>query len=146
MGVVPGPDGAAAPPGSLDGLVATAWRISDGADRMGLRLDGPPLGRGQEIVSHPVVPGAIQVPPDGQPIVLLVEGPTIGGYPVVGVVAAADFPVLGQLRPGDDVRFERTTAEEARARLRGQLERLGQASAALRADAVWHRLADHAGG
>ena len=146
LGVVPGPDGEAAPPAALHGLVDAAWRVSQAADRMGLRLDGPSLGAGAEIVSHPLVPGAIQLPPGGRPIVLLVDGPTIGGYPVIGVVPAADLPRLGQLRPGDEVRFALVTAENARELWRRQLARLDRAAAALRADAVWHRLADHAGG
>src|SRR5665647_1537556 len=66
---------------------------------------GPSLGPGNEIVSHPLLPGAVQLPPDGRPIVILVDGPTIGGYPVLGVVPAADLPRLGQLRPRDEVRF-----------------------------------------
>jgi allophanate hydrolase subunit 2 len=83
---------------------------------MGLRLDGPPLAPpGRELVSEPVAPGAVQVTNDGRPIVLGVDGQTIGGYPKVAHVIAADLDALGQLRPGDEVRFERVTEEEAEA-------------------------------
>jgi biotin-dependent carboxylase-like uncharacterized protein len=146
LGIVTGPDLGAAPDGALEALVAAAWRVSTSSDRMGLRLDGSSLGPGTEIVSHPLLPGAVQLPPDGRPIVVLVDGPTIGGYPVLGVVPAADLPRLGQLRPGDEVRFIPLAVEEAREQMRGQRARLDRAAATLRADAIWLRLADRAGG
>lgn len=61
--------------------------------------------------------GAVQVPPGGEPIVLMVDHPTTGGYPVIACVASVDLPVLGQLRPGDTVRFERVTQAVALAAL-----------------------------
>ena len=146
LALVPGPDLQSAPAGALDAFEAATWRVGASSDRMGLRLDGPSLGQGREIVSHPLVAGAVQVPPDGRPIALLPDGPTIGGYPVIGVVAAADAPRLGQLRPGDEVRFLRLDAEAARTRSREQLARLAAGAAMLRSDAVWHALVDHAGG
>jgi biotin-dependent carboxylase-like uncharacterized protein len=146
LGIVTGPDLDAAPDGTLEALVTAAWRVSTSSDRMGLRLDGPSLGPGDEIVSHPLLPGAVQLPPDGRPIVMLVDGPTIGGYPVLGVVPAADLPRIGQLRPGDEVRFTPLAAETAREQSRGQRALLDRAAATLHADAVWLRLADRAGG
>jgi biotin-dependent carboxylase-like uncharacterized protein len=146
LGIVTGPDPEAAPDRALEALVAAAWRVSTSSDRMGLRLDGPSLGPGNEIVSHPLLPGAVQLPPDGRPIVMLVDGPTIGGYPVLGVVQAADLPRLGQLRPGDEVRFTPLAAEVAREQWRGQRALLDRAAATLRADAIWLRLSDRAGG
>jgi allophanate hydrolase subunit 2 len=146
LALVPGPDADAAPRDALEALQSATWRVAAASDRMGLRLEGSSLGRGREIVSHPLVAGAVQVPPDGSPIVLLPDGPTIGGYPVLGVVPLADGPRLGQLRPGDEVRFGVLDAETARARGREQAARLGAAAAMLRADAVWHALPDHAGG
>ncbi len=145
VGIVPGPDLDAAPDGALTGLASTPWRVSTSSDRMGLRLDGPSLGSGREIVSHPLVPGAVQLPADGRPIVMLVDGPTIGGYPVLGVVPTVDLPRLGQLRPGDEIRFEAETPEAARGRLLAQREAFERGAAALRADAVWIRLAAGAG-
>jgi allophanate hydrolase subunit 2 len=69
-----------------------------------------------------MVTGAIQIPPDGQPIVLMPDHATVGGYPVIATVVSADWGTLGQLRPGDDVGFELVSAEEARA-LRREHER-----------------------
>ena len=146
LAFVPGSDLDAVPPGALAAFEAATWSVALASDRMGLRLDGPSLGRGREIVSHPLVAGAIQVPPDGRPIVLLPDGPTIGGYPVIGVVADADAPRLGQLRPGDTVRFVPIDADAARARRRDRAARLAGAAGMLRADAVWHALVDQAGG
>lgn len=81
--------------------------VSSRADRMGARLNGKPLTRqgGQELVSSPVAPGTVQVPPDGQPIVLLADAQTIGGYPQLAQVARVDLPLVAQLRPGSRVRF-----------------------------------------
>lgn len=108
---------------SFDDLVARVWNVSPRSDRVGLRLDGDPLSaahaspeRAGDLVSIPILPGAIQVPPDGRPIVLLVDAPTVGGYPVPAVVIAADLPALGQLRPGDALRFERIDPDMARQR------------------------------
>jgi antagonist of KipI len=92
-----------------------------------------------------MVPGAIQLPPDGDPIALLPDHQTVGGYPVVAVVSQADLPRLGQLRPGDQVRFAPTTLEDARAALLEQLAALDAARVALRDAAQWDDLAHHAG-
>jgi biotin-dependent carboxylase-like uncharacterized protein len=104
-------------------LVDGALRVSSRSDRTGIRLEGrvvasPFAGR---MSSQPMLHGAIQVPPSGEPIVLMCDHPTTGGYPVVGCVISADLPVLGQRRPGDDVRFEWVTIAEAR-RLAAELE------------------------
>ncbi len=102
--VVPGPR---ADWFALDGLVTTAWRVSPASNRIGTRLEGPPLERLREgeLLSEGVVTGAIQMPPSGQPIVLGPDHPTTGGYPVVAVVCEDDLPVAGQLAPGGTVRF-----------------------------------------
>ena len=144
--IVPGPDLGAAPVGALDALLAARWRVSPSSDRMGLRLEGASLGNGTEIVSHALLPGAVQVPPDGLPVVTLVDGPTIGGYPVLGVVPAVDLPRLGQLRPGDEIQFGLITPDAARALWRRQRALIERAATLLRADATWTRLADNAGG
>ncbi len=112
----------AAPIRWLDGPDAVAstrldgpYRVLDQSDRVGVRLDGAPLvvAADPDRASRPVAPGAIQVA-GGRPIVLGVAGGTIGGYPHVGHVVAADLDRVGQLRPGDAVRFERVTLDEAR--------------------------------
>jgi biotin-dependent carboxylase-like uncharacterized protein len=95
-------------PSALEMLAAGAWRASTSSNRVGVRLEGPRIERlrQDELLSEGVVTGALQVPPSGQPILLLNDHPTTGGYPVLGVVHAADLPLVGQLRPGQRVRFE----------------------------------------
>ncbi len=97
-----------------DDLYTTAYTVAEESNRMGLRLRGP------AIPSHPghmltegVALGAIQVPPDGQPIILFVEHQTTGGYPKPANVISADIWRLGQLRPRDEVRFQQVTIEQA---------------------------------
>jgi biotin-dependent carboxylase-like uncharacterized protein len=92
------------------------WRVASTSDRAGCRLEGPALAhRGpSEIVSDGLVPGAIQVPPDGAPIVVMSEGPTTGGYPKIATVVSADLPLLAQLVPGEgEVRFRGVSILEA---------------------------------
>jgi biotin-dependent carboxylase-like uncharacterized protein len=93
---------------ALEQLTAAPWRVSPASNRVGIRLEGPPLERARtgELLSEGLVTGAMQVPPNGQPILLLNDHPTTGGYPVVAVVATEDLPRAGQLKPGDFVRFE----------------------------------------
>jgi len=110
-----------------DGWLARTYRVSAHSDRMGVRLQGEGLVRrtGGELASLPVAPGTIQVPPDGQPIVLLADAQTIGGYPHLAHVATVDLPLLAQLRPGDTVRFHRIDLAEARALIAAREKSLG---------------------
>lgn len=87
-------------------LAQSVWRVSNHTDRIGVRLDGPPLHlrHAGELPSAPIIAGAIQVPPSGQPIVFLNDHPTTGGYPIVACVRTDDLASLGQARPGDSVR------------------------------------------
>ena len=104
-----------------DGAWSRSFRASSRSDRMGVRLEGEPLPGAAAfagMASVAVVPGTVQVPPDGLPIVLLADAQTIGGYPVLGQVIAADLPQAAQLRPGDSVRFEPISLADARAALR----------------------------
>jgi len=106
--VVLGPQHQHLDPASLIRFLAEPYAVSAASDRVGCRLAGPPLAhRGAaEIVSDGMSPGSIQVPPDGQPIVMLADGPTTGGYPKVATVVSADLPRLAQLVPGvDTLRF-----------------------------------------
>jgi KipI family sensor histidine kinase inhibitor len=91
------------------------WRVRPQSDRMGLRLLGPPLTAAipGEILSEGVAFGTVQVPPSGQPIVLMADRQTLGGYPKIGHVIAADLPRLAQARPGDSVRFSEIPIAEA---------------------------------
>jgi biotin-dependent carboxylase-like uncharacterized protein len=89
-------------------LAAATWQVSAESNRIGVRLAGPSLLRaaafdGVELPSEPVVTGAVQVPANGRPLVFLADHPTTGGYPVIGVVPAADLPALAQARPGTTV-------------------------------------------
>ncbi|HEX3932491.1 MAG TPA: biotin-dependent carboxyltransferase family protein [Nocardioides sp.] len=91
----------------VDLLCSTPYAVSVDSDRVGLRLVGDPLplARRDELPSEGIVLGAVQVPPDGRPLVLLADHPTTGGYPVVAVVDARDLWQCAQLRPGEPVRF-----------------------------------------
>jgi antagonist of KipI len=135
----------------MDELLDNAWTVAPASDRVGLRLAGHDLTGGArggwpEVVSHGVVWGAVQVPPDGAPIVLLADHQTVGGYPVVAVVIAADRPRLGQLRPGLPIRFERTDLATARDELRRQRQLLAAGAATLHETARWDELWRSAGG
>lgn len=92
------------------------YRVTPTSNRMGLRLAGEALTRPvRELLSEPVAPGTVQVVNDGQCIVLGVDGQTIGGYPKVAQVIDADLDLLGQARPGQDVRFVQIGMDEAEA-------------------------------
>jgi antagonist of KipI len=107
-------------------LLGSTFRVSEQSNRMGIRLDGPKIAvdARREMITEGVSLGAIQVTPSGQPIILFVEQQTTGGYPKIANVISADFHSLGQLRPRDEVRFERIEMEEALALLREQEELL----------------------
>lgn len=110
------------------------WTVGPSSDRMGVRFEGPPLHFDSplELVSEAIVPGTVQLPPDGRPIVLGVDAQTTGGYPRIAHVIASDLCRLMQLRPGERVRSVRVTreaADAARATRRLSLARLGEAIA-----------------
>ena len=138
----------AGPAPGAEALAGIPWRVGREADRVGLRLDGGPLPAGiaGEIVSHGVTWGAVQVPPDGRPIVLGADHQTTGGYPVVAVVITADRPLLGQLRPGTEVRLQAIGRDEALGALRQQRGAFAAGVAALRESVGWDELARSAGG
>jgi antagonist of KipI len=98
-------------------LFGGTFRLTRHSDRMGYRLEGPQLdSTGEELLSFGLVAGAVQVPRSGQPILLMADHQTAGGYPVVATVISAAMPQAAQLMPGDEVRFVETTATEARLR------------------------------
>ncbi len=109
-------------------LANQEWQVDPRSDRQGLRCAGEPLAMDlPEQVSAPVAPGTIQIPPDGRPIVLLADAQTVGGYPRLGHVIAADLPRLAQLRAGDMLRFEavaQADAQVAMQRRRNEIARL----------------------
>ncbi|HEY6941631.1 biotin-dependent carboxyltransferase family protein [Dokdonella sp.] len=114
---------------SREALYAQPFRVAADSNRVGLRLDGPRLRLGAplELVSEPIAAGTVQLPPGGQPIALMAEHPTMGGYPRIGHVAAIDLPRLAQRRPGDAVRFAPIELDDAQTRYlarEDELERL----------------------
>jgi antagonist of KipI len=120
-----GPHAARFSPGAVRGFWSASFTVSDAADRMGIRLGGPavpaPADGG---LTEPLPPGAVEVPPGGQPIVLLPDGPPTGGYPVLACVATVDLPRLGQARPHERIAFERVGLDEAREAYRERERRL----------------------
>jgi antagonist of KipI len=120
--IVSGPHPERFAPGALDLLCTQPWRVSADADRAGIRLegDGALLAHpGEAEVPSVALPlGAVQVPPDARPIIMLADRPVTGGYPVIGCVARAAIGRAAQLLPGDEVRFTLVSAREARDELR----------------------------
>jgi KipI family sensor histidine kinase inhibitor len=113
--VVLGPQADHFEEGTLARFLAVPWRVGAASDRVGFRLEGEPLRHAgaREILSDGMVPGSIQVPPDGRPMVMAADGPTTGGYPKIATVVTADLPLLAQLVPGEgEVRFEAVRVEE----------------------------------
>jgi biotin-dependent carboxylase-like uncharacterized protein len=124
-----------------DGLdaLATVWAVGVEADRTGVRLDGPRLDGG-EVPSMGLPLGAIQVPPDGRPIVMLADRPVTGGYRVPACVIRADIGRVAQLRPGDSLTMAVVTPEAAVAALNGaeaELDRVEQLEASGDDDVGW---------
>jgi biotin-dependent carboxylase-like uncharacterized protein len=105
--VVAGPREDAFAADALATLTSSPYVVGGSSDRTGVRLEGAVLQRDPpgELLSEGVVPGAVQVPPDGQPILFLGNCPTTGGYPVIAVVLPEDLPHAAQARPGSAVRF-----------------------------------------
>ncbi|MFG2647403.1 biotin-dependent carboxyltransferase family protein [Streptomyces sp. NPDC048436] len=105
--VTPGPRADWFTPEALSTLATRAYRVSAASNRIGLRTEGPPLERAftAELPSEGMVLGAVQVPPDGLPVVFLADHPTTGGYPVIAVVRESDLARAAQAVPGTPLRF-----------------------------------------
>jgi allophanate hydrolase subunit 2 len=125
---VPGPQDDAFGEG-INAFFGACFEVTQQADRMGCRLLGPAVhrdaGSPESIVTEPTMPGNVQIPADGQPIILLVEQ-TSGGYAKIATVITADLPKVAQAMPGNTVRFERVTLEMAHSLYRAQQEKLQQ--------------------
>jgi len=108
-----------------------AFSVTDQSNRSGLRLAGGLIlhTAGGELLTEGIALGAVQVPPDGHPIILFVDQQTTGGYPKIANVIAADLPRIGQLRPRDEVRFQPVKIPEAIELLRQQERALREAFA-----------------
>jgi antagonist of KipI len=127
--VTPGPQSGWFPESSQQVFYASAYRVAEESNRMGLRLEGATLREGAlgEMISEGVSLGAVQIAAGGLPIILFVEQQTTGGYAKIANVISADLGSLGQLRPRDEIRFEPVDWEMARSLLRRQEELLASA-------------------
>ncbi|HMM66656.1 MAG TPA: biotin-dependent carboxyltransferase family protein [Dokdonella sp.] len=127
--LLPGHDALA----DADALFANPWRVEAASNRQGLRLHGNrlALADARERVSEPVMPGTLQLPPAGSPILLLQDAQTHGGYPRIGHAIAADLPRLAQLRPGESVHFLPCTPAIAKQLLDAQRQRLARMAIAI---------------
>jgi antagonist of KipI len=114
--MTPGPQSDWFAESSQEIFCGSSYRVGEQSNRMGLRLEGPalPEASGGKMISEGVSMGAVEIPPMGLPILLFVEQQTTGGYPKIANVISADFHSLGQLRPRDEVRFQRVSFETAR--------------------------------
>lgn len=123
-------------------FLESEYRVTNHADRMAYRLDGPPIAhrRGADIISDATAPGAIQVPGDGRPIVLMGDRQTTGGYTKIASVIRPDIPALAQARPGDGVRFRRVSLAEAHAATAAFAAGLRDVGAAMATPPPRHRL------
>lgn len=112
---LPGPEYHEFSEESQEAFWRTAWRLNPQSNRMGYRLQGRKLLRdtSRDLLSHGLLPGVVQVPPNGQPIVLMADAQTTGGYPRIACVIEADLYHLAQLRLGEPVHFVHCTLEEA---------------------------------
>jgi biotin-dependent carboxylase-like uncharacterized protein len=112
---IPGPQSDYFAEAEIAAFFAGEYEVGAGSNRMGMRLEGRPVAhaRGYNITSDAIAPGSIQVPGNGQPIVLLADRQTIGGYPKIATVISADLPALGRLPIGAKIRFECVTIEQA---------------------------------
>jgi biotin-dependent carboxylase-like uncharacterized protein len=105
--VYPGPQWKAFSLADRDRFLIEPWKISAQSDRVGYRLEGPALkAEPPEIYSEPVRLGSIQVPENGQPIITMPDGPTVGGYPKIALIDSVDLPWVAQCRPGESIRFQ----------------------------------------
>jgi UPF0271 protein len=131
--VIPGPQTAEFADDALDRLLSAPYRISPASNRSGLRLEGPALqhAAGHDLLSEGVATGSIQVPGSGQPVLLIGDHPTVGGYPKIATVISADWAAAGRLRIGSTVRFELADEAHASAARCAQREWIAEQLAAL---------------
>lgn len=101
---------------SKNAFLGSEYTIGGDSNRMGYRLTGPIL-KGAEILSDALIPGTVQLPPNGQPIVMMADSGTTGGYARIAVIATAEMHRLAQMRPGEYLTFRKTDVEGARAKL-----------------------------
>jgi antagonist of KipI len=124
--VLPGPQREYFSADALDVLQSAPYAVGTASDRMGFRLQGPILkhSRGADVISDATPLGVLQVPASGQPVLLMADRQTTGGYPKIATVISADIPIAGQLAPGDVISFEVCTERQAYAALIAQEQAL----------------------
>lgn len=125
--VIPGPQADRFSPDGLQTFYSCAYGLSPASDRMGYRLEGPQIGHSgsADLLSEGMAMGSIQVPASGEPIVMMADGPTTGGYPKIAGVVSADLPILAQCVPSRaQIRFRETTVEAAQSRWRAMVNGL----------------------
>lgn len=100
-------------------FLSNPYSVTIESDRMGYRLDGPAIERSEQVdtISDAILPGSVQVPASGKPIVTMRDAQTTGGYPKIAAVVSPDLHVLGQAKPGDRISFHETTLKQAHRRL-----------------------------
>ncbi|MBI1793592.1 MAG: biotin-dependent carboxyltransferase [Chloroflexi bacterium] len=112
---------------NIQTFLSSSYKVNHLSDRMGYRLEGPRSNHigGADLTSEGMMAGAVQVPADGQPIVMMADCATAGGYPKIASVISADLPLLAQCAPGkDSVRFRATTVEAAQEKFRALMEKM----------------------
>ena len=102
------------------------YKITENSDRMGYRLAGPLVESqaGVDIISDGIVFGSVQITPDGMPIIMMADHQTTGGYAKIATVISSDLPLLGQLKPGDSLRFEKISMEKAQESYRNMIKQI----------------------
>ncbi|GAK56340.1 urea amidolyase related protein [Candidatus Vecturithrix granuli] len=126
--VILGPQDDAFTQKGIDTFLSATYTVTNEADRMGYRLDGPKIEHksGADIISDGIASGAIQVPAHGTPIIMLADRQTTGGYTKIANVISVDLPCVAQKKPGDAIRFEQVTVQEAQRLYREREQRLEQ--------------------
>ncbi len=116
---LPGAEYEAFDEGSRQAFITESYMVTPQSNRMGARLEGPPLQlkKKLELLSSGVTYGTIQIPPNGQPIILMADRQTTGGYPKIGHIITADLGILAQCKPGDRIQFREVTLDQAEAEL-----------------------------
>ena len=125
--VIPGPQSKYFTDESIATFMSQEYMVSNTSDRMGYRLEGAPLMQCNktELISEGMTMGAIQIPSNGQPIVMMADSPTAGGYPKIGTVVSADLPLLAQCVPGKSkIRFREMTVARAQKKYRALMSGL----------------------
>jgi antagonist of KipI len=119
--VIAGPQAPLLSPGVMEEFLRSDYLVTPASNRVGYRLEGPPIRVAPpEIISDPVPFGAVQLLPSGQPILLMADHQTVGGYPKIATLIAADVPKAAQLSIGDRIQFRRVSLEEAHQLLKAQ--------------------------